>query len=94
MTRQFLILDKTDNVGVALADLPAGSILSGSGLAESVRLKQDIPAGHKFALSAIGPAQPIRKYGVCIGLSTEAIEAGRHVHVQNIESMRGRGDRS
>lgn len=94
MTRQFLILDKADNVGVALADMPAGSLVDDPGMAVSVRLAQAISAGHKFALSFIGPGEPIMKYGVCIGRSTAAIEAGGHVHVQNIESLRGRGDRA
>ena len=94
MTRQFLILDKADNVGVALADLPPGSLVDSPDMALSVRLAEAIPAGHKFALSPIEPGEPIMKYGVCIGRSTAAIGAGRHVHVQNIESMRGRGDRT
>lgn len=94
MTRRFLILDKTDNVGVALADLPAGSVVNDPNMDVNVRLAQAISAGHKFALGSIGPGEPIMKYGVCIGRSTAAIAAGGHVHVQNIESLRGRGDKA
>jgi len=34
----------------------------------------------------------ILKYGEVIGRATRDIEAGAHAHVQNIESLRGRGD--
>lgn len=34
------------------------------------------------------------KYGQSIGKATENIEVGDHVHVHNIEPLRGRGDLS
>ena len=35
---------------------------------------------------------PIIKYGETIGLATEDIKEGDHVHVHNVEGLRGRGD--
>ena len=32
------------------------------------------------------------KYGEEIGVASRAIAAGNHVHVHNLDSMRGRGD--
>jgi altronate dehydratase small subunit len=36
--------------------------------------------------------QQITKYGEEIGIASKPIAKGRHVHIQNIESIRGRGD--
>ena len=52
-----------------------------------------IPFGHKFALRIIKTGEPIIKYGETIGLATKEIQAGQHVHVHNLESCRGRGDK-
>ncbi len=51
-----------------------------------------IPSGHKCARRAIGAGELILKYGQPIGRATAAIPAGAHVHVHNVESLRGRGD--
>jgi altronate dehydratase small subunit len=56
-------------------------------------LLQDIPFGHKFALSDIALHEPVTKYGEAIGLATQPIKAGQHVHVHNMESQKGRGDK-
>jgi len=36
---------------------------------------------------------PLIKYGETIGSATEYIKQGDHVHVHNVEGLRGRGDR-
>jgi altronate dehydratase small subunit len=54
---------------------------------------EKIRFGHKFAIRAIGRGEAIIKYGEPIGLATQDIAAGRHVHVHNLESTRGRGDK-
>ena len=55
-------------------------------------LTEDIPFGHKVALTDIPRGTPVLKYGEQIGLATHDIARGQHVHVHNIESTRGRGD--
>ncbi|MDP1993088.1 MAG: SAF domain-containing protein [Syntrophales bacterium] len=35
----------------------------------------------------------IVKYGEPIGIATQDIRIGQHVHVHNLESARGRGDK-
>lgn len=52
----------------------------------------DIPFGHKIAVSLIKSGETIKKYGEEIGKSLTEIHVGQHVHVHNIESIRGRGD--
>ncbi len=69
-----------DNVAVALSALPAGS------LAGDICLKDDIPAGHKFALRGIPAGGQVIKYGAPIGHAVTDIETGAHVHTHNIAS--------
>ena len=56
-------------------------------------LRDDIPYGHKLALLPVLPGSDIIKYGESLGEATKAIEPGEHVHVHNLDSKRGRGDR-
>jgi altronate dehydratase small subunit len=57
-----------------------------------VELLADIPYGHKCAIRAIAKGAEIVKYGQVVGRATAQIRAGDHVHVQNVEALRGRGD--
>lgn len=59
----------------------------------SVHVVDPISFGHKFAVRDIAKGDRIIKYGETIGLATQDIQAGRHVHVHNLESGRGRGDK-
>jgi altronate dehydratase small subunit len=36
----------------------------------------------------------VRKYAEVIGLATEKIARGQHVHVHNVEGLKGRGDQA
>lgn len=51
-----------------------------------------IPYGHKIALRDIKKDEPIMKYGEKLGVASVDIACGEHVHVQNLDSVRGRGD--
>jgi hypothetical protein len=81
---RLILLDPRDNVFVARTRLPAGEIVeTGAGPAA---LDRDIPLAHKIARRAIAAGEKILKYGAPIGVATEAIAPGRHVHVQNMKS--------
>lgn len=45
---EFVHINPEDNVAVSIRPIPAGSELKVDGI--SVRLREDIPQGHKFAL--------------------------------------------
>ena len=94
MKQKAIILSLKDNVATALADLKSGEALEleVSGQKRVVRLRTDVPFGHKFSLSKIEPNSSVIKYGEVIGLSTTAIESGDYVHIHNVVSARGRGD--
>ncbi|MCB2002152.1 MAG: UxaA family hydrolase [Rhodoferax sp.] len=91
-----LVVDARDNVATCLAALKAGDTvaLERAGATRSIGLATDVPFGHKFALEPIDAGGEIRKYGVVVAQATRAIDAGEHVHVHNVESRRGRGDRA
>lgn len=90
--RQALLLHADDDVAVALRDLAPGTrVAVRRGTDDvSIVLHDPIPLGHKFALRAVLPGEHVRKFGQVIGAATSAIEAGAHVHVHNITSLRAR----
>ena len=94
MSVSAVVINPRDNVAVALCRLPAGSLVRfrvGDEVRE-IRVLQDIPQGHKFALVDIEVGGSVIKYGEVIGVATAKIRSGEHVHVHNVESLRGRGD--
>ena len=95
MKPKAILIDTRDNVATAFQDLKAGDTVTVSlqSTEKTTTLVQDIPFGHKFALSDVALHQPVIKYGEAIGLAIKPIEAGQHVHVHNMESQKGRGDK-
>ena len=85
-----LRLSPRDNVAVALKALEPGAIVALDDL--EVSAMQAIPSGHKIALLEIPLGDPILKYGQTMGRATVTIQPGDHVHVHNVEGLRGRGD--
>ncbi|MDE7261170.1 MAG: altronate dehydratase family protein [Oscillospiraceae bacterium] len=86
--RTFIKIHPTDLVAVALTPLSAGTELQVEG--QAVTLLEDIPQGHKFALSPIPAGGPVIKYGAPIGMAKEDIPAGGWVHTHNVKT--GLGD--
>jgi|SRR5271166_4414311 len=85
-----LRLADVDNVGVALRALAAGETIAVGDA--RVTVTSAIPSGHKLALRDIAAGDSILKYGQVMGRATFAIACGGHVHVHNVEGLRGRGD--
>ncbi len=79
-----LLLDPSDNVLVATADLPAGKrLLDGE---REIMLPQPVPLGHKLARQSIETGGKIIKHGAIIGSATRPIPAGALVHLHNLAS--------
>ena len=84
MKDAFLLLNERDNVLVARRNAPEGTeVTLESG---PVRLARPIPLAHKIARRSITCGETILKYGMPIGIATNDIAAGEHVHVHNIRS--------
>ena len=86
-----IVLSATDTVATALSDLESGRTID---LEDgSITLRESVAFGHKVALTSHEIGESVHKYGEVIGVATEQIPAGAWVHVHNVESRRGRGDK-
>lgn len=89
-----IMIKEQDNVATALREIQSDEKVK-VGVEDKTReipIQGNIPYGHKFAVRDIAQGEDILKYGEVIGRATQDILAGSHAHVQNIESLRGRGD--
>jgi altronate dehydratase small subunit len=91
-----VVMKTADNVATCLKDLAANEVaeVSLDGNCQSVTLKSNIPFGHKIALVDIAEGGVVLKYAEVIGVASQPIAAGEHVHVHNVESIRARGDKT
>jgi len=90
-----LVMDSRDNVATAVHTLKRDekvSIEVGEKTVNTVILS-DVPFGHKIAIQDIESGEKIVKYGETIGQAVAMIHKGEHVHVHNVEGLRGRGDK-
>lgn len=90
-----LVLDKKDNVATAIRRLEKGKSVS-VGIEDSIAeivVLQEIHFGHKFAMRDIQHGELVIKYGEAIGQATTKIRKGEHVHIHNVEGLKGRGDK-
>ncbi|MFN6970076.1 MAG: UxaA family hydrolase, partial [Rheinheimera sp.] len=70
-----------DNVLIALRAIAAGEQLIAP--FAHVTALEDIPAGHKVAITDLAQGAEVRKYGFAIGATTQAVKAGSHIHSHN-----------
>ena len=74
-----------DNVVVALEEIAKGEQVEvKDGL--NVVAVEDVPRGHKLALSPIAAGEAIMKYGCAIGYATQDIQPGQWVHTHNVKT--------
>jgi altronate dehydratase len=83
---QLVILDPRDNVATAAQVLVPGAVVSGEDV--DLLVEQDVPRGHKIALTDIPEGSDVIRYGEVIGRATAPIAPGQHVHVHNLVSRR------
>jgi cytochrome c5 len=85
-------LHPADTVAVALRDVAAGAKIRWQGGAQTgdVVVGEAVSLGHKISLVGVPKDGPITKYGAIIGVATQDIAKGAHVHVHNIASTRAR----
>ncbi|MFP3921151.1 MAG: UxaA family hydrolase [Dichotomicrobium sp.] len=89
----FLVHSPKDNVGVVVVeDLTAGTEMSGviteSDSDLSLRALDDIPIGHKVALTDLKSGDTVIKYGEDIGRMIGDVSKGGHVHTHNLKTKR------
>ncbi len=89
----FVLHDAQDTVAVVVIEgVKAGMTLNGWIMDEdrtmTVQARQDIPIGHKIALTDMQPGDTVLKYGIDMGRVVAPIRAGEHAHVHNIKTKR------
>ena len=94
--KKYVMLNTADHVAVALEEIPSGTAIRVEidGSSVDIRLLDTIEFGHKFAVRPIAEGSEILQYGEVIGRAGCSIPGGSHVHVHNLEGIRGRGDRN
>ena len=89
---KFLMHAKQDSVGVAVEDIRGGEAVEGIVIDDesivAIKVVQDIPLGHKIAVTSIAKGESVTKYGEAIGKAVISIKPGEHVHVHNLKSAR------
>ena len=89
---QFLIHEKSDNVGVAVVDIKANEKAQGLFMDTEEKIEilalQEIPLGHKIALCDLTLENSVVKYGHNIGKVVADIKSGEHVHIHNLKTRR------
>ncbi len=73
-------LNNADNVVVSRVDIPSGADIS----EEKITCLNDIPFGHKVAVTHIKSGAAVKKYGQIIGFASKDIQPGEHVHTHNV----------
>ena len=91
---KIVVINPVDNVATCLTDMKTGdeAFVTVQDNQIVLKIKTDIPFGHKVALMDIKAGTNVTKYAEVIGTASQKISAGEHVHVHNLEGIRGRGD--
>lgn len=84
MKNKYIIMSIEDNCATSLDKIPLDKELIIND--DLIKIKQEIPFGHKFAIKNINAGNYIIKYGEIIGIATEDIKSGDWIHVHNIKS--------
>ncbi len=83
-----------DMVATVLRSVARQEAVTVKGELEDIKLVAvtSVPRGHKIALKDLAAGGEVIKYGQVIGRAVREIKAGEHVHIHNLEGIRGRGD--
>lgn len=84
MNTKYLKINPADNVAVAIETLKAGETVRIDN--QQITLNEDIPAGHKFALTNLTEGENIVKYGYPIGHARKAQKPGDWMNEHNIQT--------
>ena len=88
-----IIHDEKDNVGVIVIDkvIPEQNYdcwIMENDKSAKIQAKNEIPLGHKIAMSDLNEGDTIIKYGHDIGKVIKSIKKGEHVHVHNVKTKK------
>lgn len=88
--KKVILSHPKDNVGTAKSPIQTGTLLLFL-KGKKIKVKEEVPFGHKIALRKIPKGGPVIKYGERIGRAIRTIKIGELVHIHNVEGERGKG---
>ena len=88
-----IIHDEKDNVGVVVVEKVIPNQQYNCWIMENdkstkIQSINEIPLGHKIAMSDLNEGDTIIKYGHDIGKVVKSIKKGEHVHVHNVKTKK------
>ncbi|GAB4143850.1 MAG: UxaA family hydrolase [Sphingomonadales bacterium] len=88
-----LVHDEKDNVGVVVVEgLTKGTemlcVITENNHDFKLMAEQDVPIGHKIALTDLKAGDTVIKYGQDIGRMVADAPKGSHVHTHNLKTKR------
>ena len=88
-----IIHDEKDNVGVVVIEkiIPNQEYncwIMENDKSAKIQSINEIPLGHKIAMSDLNEGDTIVKYGHDIGKVVKSIKKGEHVHVHNVKTKK------
>jgi len=88
-----IIHDEKDNVGVVVIEKVMPNQEYNCWIMENdksakIQSINEIPLGHKIAMSDLNEGDTIVKYGHDIGKVVKSIKKGEHVHVHNVKTKK------
>ncbi len=84
-----ILISPADDVVTIIDDIAPGGVakfMKGDALAE-ITVTDNVPKYQKVAIQNISNGSVVRKYGEVIGVATQDIARGSHVHMHNIASQ-------
>lgn len=90
---QLLVHNPNDNVGVVVVEgLAAGTemlcVITENNKSFELTAEDDVPIGHKIALTDLAEGDTAIKYGVDVGKIVASVKRGEHVHTHNLKTKR------
>ncbi|WP_223476613.1 UxaA family hydrolase [Oricola indica] len=87
--QKVIVQDWSDSIGVALVPIWAGEVLNIKIGTETrtVRIQNDIPRYHKFAVIDLPGGAEVLKNGEVIGRLLRETKIGEHVHTHNLTGL-------
>jgi len=89
--KKAIIMAAADSVAIALDELIPGDRVRIRSLLQKVvgelEVSDSVPYGHKLLVKPVAKGAEVIKNGEVIGVATQPISKGEHVHIHNIVSM-------
>ena len=93
MAKEIIIHDEKDNVGVVVIEKitpkqDCSCWIMENNKTVNIQSEDEIPLGHKIAMSDLNEGDTIIKYGHDIGKVIKSIKKGEHVHIHNVKTKK------